>query len=47
MIDKHITEFNNHWSRLAATVGSDADIKTAAGVFAALTKSDEAKAVLL
>jgi hypothetical protein len=46
-IDEHIIEFNNHWSRLAATIGGDADIKTTTGVFAALTKCDEAKAVLL
>jgi hypothetical protein len=32
MIDEHIVEFNNRWSRLAATVGGDANIKTAAGI---------------
>jgi hypothetical protein len=32
MIDKHTVESNNRLSRLAATVGGDANIKTAAGI---------------
>lgn len=46
-VDDHISDFNGRWSKLAATVGGETDLKTAAGVFCALTKCDEAKAIIL
>jgi hypothetical protein len=48
-MNTYITEFNNRWGKWAATVGDapDTNIKTAVGVFAALKKCEEAKAVIL